>query len=992
MAKTKKPTGLSITRDVNKITLSWKIGDENYDAGQNLQFISKVNGRWKQWDNYEVTTRDTSKVITINLNQWYPIVNNYLTGVGFRVRGKRTGYDWSDFETFSINMYPSAVPTISSSLNGANQFKATFNIVAKDDDKQIFRAYEWQTILVENSEETDGSKLTWDSSQSGWDTGNGTTTSGTISITEDTSVTQTLSHTRWVRIRSKSPAGNSEWAYTKHVYALPYSANLLGVNTTDTNSGYLVTALWNATQNASRPIDEVRVQYAMAVPTPNLLPPANPSWTDAVTAKDTEGNDTVSFTIGHSLADDQCLFIRVVTEHDNRESYSNVVLAKKGRLSAPSNLSVNVSGNTATVTVTNNSNACVYTGSDATVNRLFLIISYGNPNPSFVNGVDIGMIPTGQSSATVTLPTSTQTNYIIQVQAVVGTFTRRLLGDGSTRYTVKAEMISDKVSTSGQVPVAPSNVNVTIQKNGKAEVNWEWSWQTADSAEISWSENENAWASTEEPTTFAIDHITESWSIDGLEAGKRYYVRIRLKDDDVFGPYSETVMFDVKYQPDTPVLVLSDSVISVSGKVTGSWNYISGDGTPQTYAEIMCNNVIIAHTTSSKHITLYAQDLGWTQGTYTMKLRVKSESGVFSDWSNEVSVIVSKPLTAQITSDTLEDITITVDGETRQAVALTQMPLSITVKGAGTGGVTSLIIERAEPYYVLRPDETEFNGYEGETIYQASHVGESAFNITTSDLLGSFDEGAKYRIIATVKDGLGQVSTVEKDFEVRWANHALVPNGSVVINGLTALIQVTSSGAREGDVCDIYRLTADKPEIVYPNAEFGETYIDPYPAVNGGYRIVYKTSNGDYITDDNTFAWLDLDSDFEYDKTIIDFGTDRVELYYNVDVNHSWKKDFTETKYLGGSIQGDWNPTVERSSSVSAVTLNPLEPDTIRGLRRLAVYTGLCHIRTKDGSSFPADIQVSESRSHDRYGLISEFTLNITRVDSQGYDGMLMEE
>ena len=78
MAKTKKPTGLSITRDVNKITLSWKIGDENYDAGQNLQFISKVNGRWKQWDNYEVTTRDTSKVITINLNQWYPIVNNYL--------------------------------------------------------------------------------------------------------------------------------------------------------------------------------------------------------------------------------------------------------------------------------------------------------------------------------------------------------------------------------------------------------------------------------------------------------------------------------------------------------------------------------------------------------------------------------------------------------------------------------------------------------------------------------------------------------------------------------------------------------------------------------------------------------------------------------------------------------------------------------------------------------------------------------------------------
>lgn len=992
MAKTKKPTGLSITRDVNKITLSWKIGDENYDAGQNLQYISKVNGRWKQWDNYEVTTKDTSKVITINLNQWYPIVNNYLTGVGFRVRGKRTGYDWSDFETLKINMYPSAVPTISSTLTGANQFKATFNIVAKDDDKQIFRAYEWQTILVENSEETDGSKLTWDSSQDGWNTGNGTTTSGTISITEDTAVTQIGSHTRWVRIRSKSPAGDSEWAYTKHTYAVPYSANLKSVNAIDTSSGYLVTAVWDATQNASRPIDSVKIQYAIETPAPNLLPPVNPSWTNAVIAQDTEGDDTASFTVDQTLASDKCLYIRVVTEHDNREAYSNVVLAKKGRLSTPSNLSVTVNNNVATVTATNNSTACVYTGSDATVNRLFLIVSYGNPSPSFVNGVDIGIIPTGQTTATVNLPFSTQTNYVIQVRAVVGTFSRQLLGDGSMRYTVKEEMVSDRISSAGQVPLAPASVTVDVLKGGKAEVNWAWSWASADSAEISWSENENAWSSTEEPERFSIDHITESWTIEKLEAGKRYYARVRLKQDDTFGPYSEAVMFDMKYQPDTPILTLSDSVITQDGKVTCSWTYISGDGTNQGYAEIMCNNSIIAHTTNSKHITLYAKDLGWTTGTYSLKLRVKSESGVFSNWSNNVSVTVSPLLNAIIYSDTLEQITITVGEDERVATALTEMPLMITIKGAGAGGTTSLVIERAEPYYLIRPDETEFNGYEGETIYQTTHVGESSFTVRTADLLGSFDEGAKYRILATVKDGLGQSSTAEKEFEVRWTHLADIPQGSVEISDLTAIISPTATSTETGDVCDIYRLSADNPELVYPNAEFGETYIDPYPAVGGGYRLVYKTSNGDFITDDDTFAWADIPSGFTYDKTIIDFGTDKVELYYNVDVNHSWKKDFTETHYLGGSVQGDWNPTVGRSTSISAITLTPDEPETISGLRKLATYTGLCHIRTKDGSSFPADIQVSESRSHDKYGLIAEFTLNITRVDSQRYDGIYVED
>ena len=43
-------------------------------------------------------------------------------------------------------------------------------------------------------------------------------------------------------------------------------------------------------------------------------------------------------------------------------------------------------------------------------------------------------------------------------------------------------------------------------------------------------------------------------------------------------------------------------------------------------------------------------------------------------------------------------------------------------------------------------------------------------------------EGATYRIIATVADGLGQTASVQQGFEVRWAHQALMPLGTVEID------------------------------------------------------------------------------------------------------------------------------------------------------------------------------------------------------------------
>ena len=56
----------------------------------------------------------------------------------------------------------------------------------------------------------------------------------------------------------------------------------------------------------------------------------------------------------------------------------------------------------------------------------------------------------------------------------------------------------------------------------------------------------------------------------------------------------------------------------------------------------------------------------------------------------------------------------------------------------------------------------------------------------------------------------------------------------------------------------------------------------------------------------------------------------------------------------------------------------------------LARYPGLCHVRTPEGSSFMADVQVDESMSYNSATI--EYSLNIQKVDTVGLDGMTYTE
>ena len=794
-------------------------------------------------------------------------------------------------------------------------------------------------------------------------------------------------------------------------------------------------------------------------------PNTDQGWTSLTDVSGVSGKRAMSFTIPTDLTDDQCVFVRVNNKHDQITTYGVPVLAQGaiGKLAKPTISSVSPGGvtNLYTVSVTRNTSVndafiAVYlrTTSQPNLNAVVGIIPANGTSVSCIipppgeDEVSFGVkayianySPTGPESE------SAPTYYIITDMEGVGRMESEINWDG------------------GAVPLPPTNVSVIKVNDTTAQIGWNWSWRDANQAELSWADHEDAWESTDEPSKYTVDSTNASrWNIAGLNIGT-WYFRIRLLkaigEAISYGTYCETRTLKLSSSPDTPALVLSDGVIPKTGSVTCYWAYVSTDGTAQMYAEVceafyeyaavenptgsplshgyyelsgtqyvksydttvvsgktyytptgtITYSDPIGSTNSSQHITISAEEQNWQPNeTHHLAVRVIAASGEPSEgWSAPVPVTIAEEITATIVASSLVDETQTISETghptvTRTYKALKSLPMTVRATGAGIGGTTTYIIERAVAYQMTRPDETEHEGYEGETIVIKNQNGEDSVSISQEELLGYLDDGASYRLIAIAKDTYGQTSTASIDFEVHWTHQAVIPEAAIELDHTNNVTMITpiqpETGYLSGDVADIYRLSADSPELIFKGAEFGTKYVDPYPAFGefGGHRIVYRTKNGDYITEDNDMAWTDYNadenSDYKHDLfgVVIDFDDEQLILPYNVSLSNSWTKDFTKTKYLGGSIQGDWNPAVEKTASATTVIPVEVEPDKVELLRRLAVFPGICHVRMPDGSSFTANVDVKDDREEKWTRRLSKASLTITKVDAEGFDGMTYAE
>lgn len=623
--KTKKPTGLSIKRSGNTFTLSWKIGDADYGDGQYFQRLINDTGKdsWLPKKNTDINKKSTSKSIKINKKKFYPYKKKNgsnkptLYEIGMRVKGNRKKYttgsgknkkthspgasDWSE-KRFVLEK--PRKPSLSVALDDelTNVCKFSWSTTYNSTDAYMFTDVQWQTILKKNCSESDGSKISWKGAESG--------SAGASSykiMTEDTSILykDNNSYTRWFRVRSRGPRGASDWVYKRHVYALPNKAGSITATAKETDEGgFQCIVTWKAGQSdGQKPIDKTTVQYSITVPDEKLTCPNGASWTDANISKDTSDEDAATFSIDDQLSKDQCLFIRVNTQHDSYVTYGRPVLASVGYVKDPTDLSVQTDNVThkAIVSATNASD----------IEDSVLVVRYV---PAKGDSINCGIIPHNASSVTVTCPNwDDQSAIKFEVYAMVGSYKKQSRTDGVDSYSITSRMRSENtVSDGGAVPVAPQNVSVN-RVEGKSDtirVTWDWPWSAAGSAEIAWSDHDDAWESTDEPETYLVNNLHASqWNISGLETGKTWYVRVRLIKGNVddsenvtYGPWSsiEQGMIDLSSAPNKPSLAIANPVLPQDGSTVASWVYTSTDNTEQAYAEVAVIYDVYAKTTDAE--------------------------------------------------------------------------------------------------------------------------------------------------------------------------------------------------------------------------------------------------------------------------------------------------------------------------------------------------------------------------------------------------------
>lgn len=1047
---TKAPTGLSVSRDKSSFTFSWNIGDSNYSDGQQLYY--NVNGK-RIWGAQAIGKTSTSRTVTINLND--------IKNIEFGVRGNRGKYTtkkkkkkyyyeptWSSWAKKTYTMKLPPLPTVSYSLDSNNANAGTFSWeISNTDDtgNNAYLKYEWESILV-SKWNSSSAPTTWSNAGSidgRLEKGSGTTTSYSWYKKEDSAFFNDpeYSVSRWFRVRSVGSAGPTAWRYTHHVYAMPKQAYEVSASVIPKagDSGYTVVAEWTAPESIPYPIEQDVINYAIIKPktvstvkgntvvTTMDYPSESASWTSVNTISDTAGKDAFTFSIPEILDDDECIFVKIDTKYDSHTTNGIPVLAKDGMGHLPDPVVNSITPNPSTHRISLN----VSNTSDLTASFVAVYFRFEETQEVYQT---IGVVKKSESEITIQCPDWTGKRFSIGVQAFIADYSPAARSsEGVIDYTIEnIKMKSNIVWDEGQVPMPPTVYDLVAinQKNNSnaIRVTWEWTWTEANKAEISWADHEDAWESTDGPQTYEVNNLyAAAWNIAGVSVGT-WYVRVRLikEDGDTvrYGLYSDTKSIKLSSAPAIPSLVLSDGVVAEDGEVTCYWAYVTTDGTAQMQADI-CEaeydattgkytyGDIIAKTNSAQHVSIPIIERGWHSGeTHYLAVRVTSASGETSQgWSVPAPIRIADPLTVEITSTSLVNDSLTgID-------YLTSLPLSFTVNSNGAASSITIMLERAKDFRMRRPDESMFDGYAGEVVATKTVTGDGNYEFTLDDLVGHLDERAAYKIIAVAKDSYGQnaesATNEEADprgyFEVKWNHQAVVPSAEVEIDDIHNVAILTPKlpegyTAQAGDVCDIYRLSTDPPELIYENAAFGTKYVDPYPALGdfGGHRFVFKTANGDYTTEDNHIAWHDTtedDSDIlDLFTTLIDYNGEQISLPYNISLSNRWAKDFQQTSYLGGSIQGDWNPGVSRTGSVSTVGIVDAGTEyedehdgTIEAVRRLANYAGICHVRTPDGSSFSANINVSEDREEKMVNKLAKYSLEITRVDAEQLDGITYE-
>lgn len=517
-------------------------------------------------------------------------------------------------------------------------------------------------------------------------------------------------------------------------------------------------------------------------------------------------------------------------------------------------------------------------------------------------------------------------------------------------------------------------------------------WPNDDSTgtEVSWSTHEDAWESSEQPTTALVNWKdatsqgsyanSASFSIYGVEQGVKLYVKARryLEDEDGnivdYSAYatasSDAYWPYVPAMPPSELQLVAPTFVPKGSDVPLTWTFQSD--APQTAwaVYVVENGVRRAILTGEDAFGACTVPASMLSGDSAVLMVAMSTGSEWAD-SQEAEVMFADPPQLAVTYPSADDP----DYETTYPLLMEQPMTLFCESDTGDDMLHVRVLSNGVEWST--PD-AELSQADGEPIFDAwiqPSWGESDGSYFTTVTLPTdvsfVDVGVYTWEVTSQNNTTGMLSDKKIGVvKVRWAHQAhSAGEGTQVIVWDDAraveIIPAAPDNIAPSDVFDLYRVTPDGTDLIAEGVRYGSVLMDKHaPFGEGKYRICTRTVDGD-------ISWTDVEYTLKCKKLRFDWDGKSVELPYNVVRQDSWSKDFEERAHLDGKRVGFWNAGASRSASLSTDMFRFDSKADQELVRNLATYAGPVFVRLPNGCSYQANVDVGGMDESYQSGAIS---------------------
>lgn len=594
---------------------------------------------------------------------------------------------------------------------------------------------------------------------------------------------------------------------------------------------------------------------------------------------------------------------------------------------------------------------------------------------------------------------------------------RRYLDDeGETTYSPYSQRKSLKTpdsATNGDLRCGL--VSATPNDNGTSvTVVVGWSGDHSGT-EVSWSDDPDAWDSTEQPEAYEFDTVdatrkSTAWAktstviVRGLEEGVTYYFKARTYlegEDRQWSPYSSDLNATPVSAPEKVVLTGPESIPrgepielywSISGELEQKRWSVHEVGKPKTSLATgggaKCHGTITpARYGNATTLSVYVEAGCGGDMTASEPITI----GIADIPSCEVAVsatVTAKPATFEVYSDTdtasvlatlyAGGITVAApDGDKDQIAGDTLWTSAMAPAWTEANWSSTLLHTRLQAVVSRRQADYDAAQEGGDADEIANAL--SALNRAQSNL-AAHSSGTTFKMSVPIPNDVELIDTstytisvrtqepiagltsplAESTFKVAWAHQAPVPSTSITVTPNVEERTVTialaaPSGAASTDTYEVYRKNASRYELVASALAFDAVVTDryaPYGAeVDLDYRIVTRTIDGDFQI-----------GVYEYEMPVrvlrFDWQGEYIELPWNLEYSDSYAKTYESRSHMDGAVNGYFEQAVSMSGSYST-DINRAEGfEQVNQLRRLGEYPGAVFCRTQLGLAFQCNAEV----------------------------------